>query len=75
MFIQTEDTPNPLSMKFIADRAVLGQDASGRPALGRDFPNAATAAASPLAMTLFDIDGVSGVFLGHDFVKIGRAHV
>jgi NFU1 iron-sulfur cluster scaffold homolog, mitochondrial len=73
MFIQTEDTPNPLSMKFIADRAVLGLDANGRPAIGMDFPNAETAKASPLAMTLFDIDGVSGVFLGPDFVTVTKA--
>ncbi|HBK92487.1 MAG TPA: NifU family protein [Parvularcula sp.] len=73
MFIETEDTPNPLSMKFIADRAVLGLGADGRPAVGMDFPNAATAAASPLAMTLFDIDGVAGVFLGADFVTVTKA--
>jgi Fe-S cluster biogenesis protein NfuA len=73
MFIQTEDTPNPLSMKFIADRAVLGQDANGRPAIGMDFPNEETAAVSPLAATMFAIDGVSGVFLGPDFVTVTKA--
>ena len=73
MFIQTEDTPNPQSMKFIADRAVLGLDKNGRPATGMDFPNAETAAASPLAVMLFDIDGVSGVFLGPDFVTVTKA--
>ncbi len=73
MFIQTEDTPNPQSMKFIADRAVLGLDKAGRPAVGMDFPNAETAGSSPLAMTLFDIDGVSGVFLGPDFVTVTKA--
>ncbi len=73
MFIQTEDTPNPLSMKFIADRAVLGLDANGRPAIGMDFPNAGTAMVSPLAATLFDIDAVSGVFLGPDFVTVTKA--
>ncbi len=73
MFIQTEDTPNPQSMKFIADRAVLGLDAKGRPAVGMDFPNAGTASVSPLAATLFDIDGVAGVFLGPDFVTVTKA--
>jgi len=73
MFIQTEDTPNPQSMKFIADRAVLGLDATGRPAIGMDFPNSGAAAISPLATALFDIDGVSGVFLGPDFVTVTKA--
>lgn len=73
MFIQTEDTPNPQSMKFIADRAVLGLDANGRPAIGMDFPNSGAAAISPLATALFDIDGVSGVFLGPDFVTVTKA--
>lgn len=73
MFIQTEDTPNPLSMKFIADRAVLGLDANGRPAVGMDFPTEAAATVSPLAASLFAIDGVSGVFLGPDFVTVTKA--
>lgn len=73
MFIQTEDTPNPLSLKFIADRAVLGLAANGRPAVGMDFPNEAAAKASPLAANLFTIDGVAGVFLGPDFVTVTRA--
>jgi Fe-S cluster biogenesis protein NfuA len=73
MFIQTEDTPNPLSMKFIADRAVLGLDANGRPAAGMDFPNEEAARVSPLATALFAIDGVSGVFLGPDFVTVTRS--
>ncbi|MFN0024211.1 MAG: NifU family protein [Parvularculaceae bacterium] len=73
MFIQTEDTPNPQSMKFIADCAVLGLDAKGRPAAGMDFPNAGTAKISPLAAMLFEIDGVAGVFLGPDFVTVTKA--
>ncbi|MEM8935753.1 MAG: NifU family protein [Pseudomonadota bacterium] len=63
MFIQTEDTPNPLSMKFSPGRAVLGE---GK--MGLDFPNAASAGAAPLAQALFAIDGVAGVYLGADFV-------
>jgi Fe-S cluster biogenesis protein NfuA len=67
MFIQTEDTPNPHSMKFLPGQTVLGQGA-----LGLDFPSAESAGASPLAMALFEIDGVAGVFLGADFVTVTR---
>ena len=73
MFIQTEDTPNPHSMKFLPDGPVLGLDARGRPAIGVDFPAPETAAGSPLAAALFDVDGVSGVFLGPDFVTVTKA--
>jgi len=68
MFIQTEDTPNPLSMKFLPGREILG--AASR---GRDFPNRETASASPLATALFSIDGVEGVFFGPDFVTVTKA--
>ena len=67
MFIQTEDTPNPQSMKFLPGQAILGGGA-----LGMDFPNAAAAGASPLAAALFDIDGVAGVFLGADFLTVTK---
>lgn len=67
MFIQTEDTPNPQSMKFLPGREVLGAGA-----LGRDFPTAETARPSPLAEALFAIDGVAGVFLGADFVTVTK---
>lgn len=67
MFIQTEDTPNPQSMKFLPGRAVLGKGA-----IPRDFPNAETASASPLAEALFAIDGVAGVFLGEDFITVTK---
>jgi len=67
MFIETEDTPNPQSMKFLPGRPILGHGA-----LGMDFPNAETATASPLAETLFGVDGVSGVFLGADFVTVTK---
>lgn len=67
MYIQTEDTPNPQSMKFLPGQAILGAGA-----LGRDFPNAETANASPLASSLFDVDGVAGVFLGADFVTVTK---
>lgn len=69
MFIETEDTPNPLSMKFLPGRAILGEGA-----LGMDFPNPEAAAGSPLALTLFEIEGVDGVYLGADFVTVTRRH-
>ena len=72
MFIQTEDTPNPQSMKFLPGEDVLGNDAEGRPQLGMDFPTIESAAASPLAETLFGIDGVMGVYLGADFVTVTK---
>ena len=63
MFIQTEDTPNPQSMKFLPGRAVLGEGQ-----LGVDFPTFETAkAGSPLAALLFETDGVMGVYLGGGF--------
>lgn len=68
MFIQTEDTPNPQSMKFLPGQAVLGQGA-----VGMDFPTMESAAASPLAQSLFDIDGVMGVYLGADFITVTKA--
>jgi Fe-S cluster biogenesis protein NfuA len=68
MFIQTEDTPNPQSMKFVPGRAVLGKDDQGRPALGFDIPDRDAAGLSPLAAALFEIEGIAGVYLGSDFV-------
>jgi Fe-S cluster biogenesis protein NfuA len=69
MFIQTEDTPNPQSMKFVPGQPVLGEGA-----MGVDFPTPETAAAgSPLAAALFEIDGVAGVYLGADFVTVTKA--
>ena len=75
MFIQTEDTPNPQSMKFLPGQAVLGNDADGRPQLGIDFPTIESAAASPLAEMLFETDGVMGVYLGADFVTVTKSEV
>ena len=65
MFIQTEATPNPATLKFLPGRIVM-------PAGTADFPNADTAARSPLAQALFAIDGVSGVFFGSDFVTVTK---
>lgn len=66
MFIQTESTPNPATMKFLPGRVVLKSGAA-------DFPTAASAQKSPLATRLFEIDGVSGVMFGTDFVTVTKA--
>jgi Fe-S cluster biogenesis protein NfuA len=66
MFIQTETTPNPATLKFLPGRDVLGKGA-------RDFRDRATAEkASPLAARLFALDGVNGVFLGSDFISVTK---
>lgn len=67
MFIQTESTPNPATMKFLPGREVLG--AAGV----RDFSSAEEAALSPLAERLFQVDEVSGVLLGSDFITITKS--
>jgi Fe-S cluster biogenesis protein NfuA len=66
MFIQTEATPNPATLKFLPGRTVL-------PHGTLDIRDAASAAQSPLAERLFGIDGVSGVFLGSDFIAITKS--
>jgi Fe-S cluster biogenesis protein NfuA len=63
MFIQTETTPNPATLKFLPGRNVL-------PSGTLDMPNAAEAARSPLAEALFAIPGVGGVFFGSDFITV-----
>lgn len=65
MFIQTEQTPNPATLKFLPGRPVMGEGTA-------NFPDAGTAAASPLAAELFQIDGVSGVFFGADFITVSK---
>ncbi|XP_053318419.1 NFU1 iron-sulfur cluster scaffold homolog, mitochondrial [Spea bombifrons] len=65
MFIQTQDTPNPNSIKFIPGRAVLD-------ARTMDFPSPAAAYCSPLARHLFRVEGVKSVFLGPDFITITK---
>jgi Fe-S cluster biogenesis protein NfuA len=67
MFIQTEATPNPATLKFLPGRTVLETGTA-------DFPDAESAARSPLAERLFDIVGVRGVFFGMDFITITKDH-
>ncbi|MGE0628951.1 MAG: NifU family protein [Hyphomicrobiaceae bacterium] len=66
MFIQTEATPNPATLKFLPGKPVLANGTA-------DYRSAEEAAVSPLASRLFEVDGVSGVFLGPDFVSVTKA--
>lgn len=65
MFIQTEATPNPNTLKFLPGREI----SPDRP---REFENAEDAEASPMAADLFLVDGVSGVFFGEDFIAVTK---
>ena len=66
MFIQTEATPNPATLKFVPGEPVLRQGV-------REYTDKTQADTSPLATRLFEIDGVSGVFLGSDFISVTKA--
>ncbi|MGB3147967.1 MAG: NifU family protein [Paracoccaceae bacterium] len=66
MFIQTESTPNPATLKFLPGMAVLEVGTA-------DFPSADTAGSSPLARRIFAVDGVAAVFFGNDFVTVTKA--
>ncbi|MGL4324594.1 MAG: NifU family protein [Beijerinckiaceae bacterium] len=68
MFIQTEATPNPATLKFIPGKSVLSDGTA-------DFRTKADADKSPLASRLFDISGVSGVFLGSDFISVTKGDI
>ncbi|MFD1697094.1 NifU family protein [Roseibium aestuarii] len=65
MFIQTEATPNPATLKFLPGRVVLPEGTY-------DFRSAAEAGASPLAEKLFAVPGVAAVFFGHDFITVTK---
>jgi Fe-S cluster biogenesis protein NfuA len=65
MFIQTEATPNPATLKFLPGRAVLESGTL-------DLRDRDEAAQSPLAERLFDVAGVSGVFFGSDFIAVSK---
>jgi Fe-S cluster biogenesis protein NfuA len=66
MFIETEGTPNPATLKFLPGRDVMGTGTA-------DFATAAAAARSPLAVALFELPGVARVFLGGDFVTVTKS--
>ncbi len=66
MFIQTEPTPNPATLKFLPGVRVMPKGTA-------DFATAEAAKRSPLAERLFAIEGVSGVFLGSDFITVAKS--
>ena len=65
MFIQTEATPNPATLKFLPGRSVLENGTL-------DMPTRESAAQSPLAARLFDISNIGGVFFGSDFISVTK---
>jgi Fe-S cluster biogenesis protein NfuA len=65
MFIQTETTPNPNTLKFLPGELVFANSTA-------DFRDAASAARSPLAARMFRLNGVVGVFYGHDFISVTK---
>lgn len=65
MFIQTESTPNPATLKFLPGQTVLDMGTA-------DFPTAEAAEKSPLAKRIFAVEGVTGVFFGTDFVTVTK---
>jgi Fe-S cluster biogenesis protein NfuA len=66
MFIETEGTPNPATLKFLPGREVMGLSTA-------DFASAASAGRSPLAAALFSLPGVTRVFLGGDFITVTKS--
>ena len=66
MFIQTEETPNPDTLKFLPGQEIA-------PDQPRDFADRAAAAGSPLARELFAVEGVARVFAGADFISVTKA--
>jgi NFU1 iron-sulfur cluster scaffold homolog, mitochondrial len=68
MFIETEGTPNPATLKFLPGILVVPHGTA-------DFASADTAGRSPLAQALFALPGVARVFLGHDFITVTKSDV
>lgn len=66
MFIQTESTPNPATLKFLPGQNVLEVGTA-------DFPTLEAGEASPLAKRIFATGGVTGVFFGTDFITVTKA--
>lgn len=65
MFIQTEETPNPLTLKFLPGRVIMTEGTA-------DFPHRDAGKRSPLAAALFGVSGVSSVFYGGDFISVTK---
>ena len=66
MFIQTEQTPNPQTLKFLPGKVVMDDGTAF-------FQNIEESSNSPFAKRLFDVDGVQGVFFGSDFITITKS--
>lgn len=66
MFIQTADTPNPDTMKFLPGRVLVEEGQ------GIDFPRREAAENCPLAINIFNIEGVEAIFIGHDFLSVTK---
>ena len=67
MFVQTEPTPNPATLKFLPGKEVMTDGTMF-------YQNQESASNSPLAMNLFNIKGVEGVFFGSDFITITKGN-
>ncbi len=65
MFIQTEATPNPATLKFLPGKIVMEKGTA-------EFRNVSEAEASPLASRLFAIPGIAGVYFGYDFIAVTK---
>jgi Fe-S cluster biogenesis protein NfuA len=65
LFIQTEETPNPATLKFLPGRVLMSEGTA-------DFKSREEAAKSPLALKLFEVTGVKGVFFGADFITVSK---
>jgi Fe-S cluster biogenesis protein NfuA len=65
MFIQTEATPNPATLKFLPGKVVMESGTA-------EFRSAEEAEASPLAARLFEVPGVTGVYFGYDFISVSK---
>lgn len=65
MYIQTEQTPNPQTLKFLPEKTVLEVGT-------RFYTSKKMAEESPLAMSLFEVEGVSAIFLGNDFITVTK---
>jgi Fe-S cluster biogenesis protein NfuA len=68
MFIQTEETPNPQTLKFVLDDKIILENSTA------EFKNQKQAATkSPLALQLFEVSGVESIFFGRDFVTVTKS--
>lgn len=67
MFIQVQETPNPLTLKFLPGQTIMGE---GKATM--DFTTVSAAKRSPLALQLFRVDGVKSIFFGEDFVTVTK---